>query len=851
MVPGDPSRMSQAARQPGGGQRAPHPIHHRENLVILLGSVRGSVKAWHSLKDNVLTPNHADLALMIGAPRPGDRPTALHKLAKYVWTVPERDSWGDALDDICERMDRPPADLNLNCSVWPASWFKICRPTSPFWCNTTQWAEFRARYIKGGGGNISLAMYYTHRRQFLDNLNVPLWLGPIKWSATINLVMRYEAKQRLLQLGLLSRYRRFMITRADQYYGCPLHFEQLHPYSTSASAPVLLPEGEDSGGTGVCDRVLICSRQHVLSCLSLIDGFLKRPNLYRGVGSPEAFVKKRLMELGLTVLRFPRTMFTSAAPDDATRFSLMSAEDDSTFGVRFKYAYEYAATKVTCARCDRVGEPYCCASMYYAAPRALEWLLGGRITALGTAGECLPQPQWWLRPTTATAAVLGLSYAVLAALRRRRQAGALLPVRLAQLISLLLPGDAAAARGAQPPTAVRLSHGGCSPTTGFQEHDAPAGLWGHARSALQWRAGTGEWSPIHCTEAVQRSTSAWRTGLQQRAPKAAAEAASPAASPTARVEARVLFAGCARNVARQLPDTAEHIDALGQSFAEHRVLIWEDGSSDGTRLLLRNWTARNSRVRVLFGEPPATRWRTFSRPTRIAFCRNILLVESLRFMGRRPAEAVRTIAAVPRPVPAPQMLVMIDLDCPPLLQPSALAGSVQRMLAGTAVPPPLQPRWQQRGAHGVPPPPAAGPVWHALFGNSVPRYYDLWALRSAALGLDYDCLEDKTQVEAHGFCFVYGIELDPRAPPVPVDSAFNGVAVYSMSALRHAGCSYELSSKLATCEHVGFHMCLRRRGLRLGIDPSLVQGCGAEHAHAAYPRSKHVSAHPNGTISRS
>ena len=41
----------------------------RETLVILLGSVRGGVSAWRSLEENLLVPNRADLALMIGDPQ--------------------------------------------------------------------------------------------------------------------------------------------------------------------------------------------------------------------------------------------------------------------------------------------------------------------------------------------------------------------------------------------------------------------------------------------------------------------------------------------------------------------------------------------------------------------------------------------------------------------------------------------------------------------------------------------------------------------------------------------------------------------------------------------------------------
>jgi len=138
-----------------------------------------------------------------------------------------------------------------------------------------------------------------------------------------------------------------------------------------------------------------------------------------------------------------------------------------------------------------------------------------------------------------------------------------------------------------------------------------------------------------------------------------------------------------------------------------------------------------------------------------------------------------------------------------------------------------------------------------LTGNSQPRYYDLLALRSKALSMDYDCLfdGDPEQKARRGNCFAYDIRVAPGAPIVAVDSAFNGIGVYSVAALRRSGCRYEAQANQTMCEHLSFHECLRRRGVRIGIDPALMVGCGAEHAHNEIPRSKFVRVHGNGSIS--
>jgi hypothetical protein len=166
---------------------------------------------------------------------------------------------------------------------------------------------------------------------------------------------------------------------------------------------------------------------------------------------------------------------------------------------------------------------------------------------------------------------------------------------------------------------------------------------------------------------------------------------------------------------------------------------------------------------------------------------------------------------------------MLDLDCPAHLQPHTLAAAAMRLTAPHA-------------------------QWHALFGNSEPPFYDKWALRSSALGMDYDCLLDRKQIARRGNCFTYSIAIDPTGPILPVDSAFSGVALYSLPALRHSGCRYG-SPHQAGCEHVPFHTCLRGKGLRLGIDPSLLTRCGDDHvgSRRKYVR-RHVYVSSNGTV---
>ena len=78
------------------------------------------------------------------------------------------------------------------------------------------------------------------------------------------------------------------------------------------------------------------------------------------------------------------------------------------------------------------------------------------------------------------------------------------------------------------------------------------------------------------------------------------------------------------------------------------------------------------------------------------------------------------------------------------------------------------------------------------------------------------------QVKSRASCKDVAIKLDPAAAPFGVQSAFNGLAVYRVAALRAAnatGCRFAGSKLSRNCEHVPFTSCLRARGLRLAQIP--------------------------------
>ena len=273
----------------------------------------------------------------------------------------------------------------------------------------------------------------------------------------------------------------------------------------------------------------------------------------------------------------------------------------------------------------------------------------------------------------------------------------------------------------------------------------------------------------------------------------------------------LLIGSCARNVRQALE---QHAQAWVTSFLDvasasgghgGSALIFEDeqraGDPDGTRAALRDWAARDSRIRLLLAQPLLyPRW---SRTQRLALCRNMLAHEAAR-------------------LPEQGVYVALDLDChtPPAAEIATILASMRAL------------------------------SWDVLTANTkAPAfYYDRWALRSSTLTLDYDCWFNATQRRARGSCPEYAITIDPAAPTLAVDSAFNGLGLYRASAVRRAlaaSCRYRGTKNSYMCEHVPFHLCMRAAALSIGVLPSLAVSCGPT---TVAPKHKRVALLANGTV---
>lgn len=246
----------------------------------------------------------------------------------------------------------------------------------------------------------------------------------------------------------------------------------------------------------------------------------------------------------------------------------------------------------------------------------------------------------------------------------------------------------------------------------------------------------------------------------------------------AMARSRVVITGLARNVAGILPTTMRRIENLTRCFADHRIVVYENDSTDDTRGQLLAWAAADRRVHAVSeqpGDPVNPAIRCLHRAARMARyrrrCQELVLAEFGRF----------------------DAVIIIDLDI--------LGGWSTDGIAHTFG----QQDWDFVGANGI--------IYrrHGLRVNDA-RQYDTWALR-----LD-DRLTPLPPALAGGLVHRRGM------PLVPVTSCFGGLGIYRMAA--YAAGRYAEDD----LEHATFHRELLARGhRRLFLNPSQIVVYGRRH----------------------
>jgi hypothetical protein len=238
-------------------------------------------------------------------------------------------------------------------------------------------------------------------------------------------------------------------------------------------------------------------------------------------------------------------------------------------------------------------------------------------------------------------------------------------------------------------------------------------------------------------------------------------------------EQRVVLCGLARNVRNWLPRTIARLERVGSQFADYRVIIYENDSTDSTLACLHAWRKSNGRVTVLsekLGTPHYGQVRSLARTERLAEYRN------------------RYLEHVAETWPEFDVAIVCDTDLRGGISYDGLAHTFG------------QENWDFVGSNG-------------LLRRTMPTrppsmtwcHFDSWAYGEVGqtLAANGDSI--------NRLVFRRGDSLKP------VWSCFGGLGIYRMEAL--------LSAQYAgdDCEHVCLHGTMRGNGYdRLFLNPSQV-----------------------------
>ena len=243
-----------------------------------------------------------------------------------------------------------------------------------------------------------------------------------------------------------------------------------------------------------------------------------------------------------------------------------------------------------------------------------------------------------------------------------------------------------------------------------------------------------------------------------------------------------VFSLCARSVGQHLPGVLRNVDALAALYDRTAFVFVENDSDDDTKALLKAWAAERPDATLL--ELDGLEARGLKRTDRIGVCRNAYM------------DFIRG-----SPLVHYDHLVMLDAD------------GVNR--------PPIDVEGFARGRDWLEEHRAA-----AVFANSQPFYYDVYALRHPTWcprNWSTDIRErpaGMSEEEARQrFVSDRQILIPRTAEPIEVTSAFGGLAIYRMAdalAGRYVGLSEHGGQ---VCEHVGFNQDIVRAGGRLFILP--------------------------------
>lgn len=274
-----------------------------KTLVIILSETRAHELTYQNFQENVLQPLQADLCVCIGVKEDYDTSNPFYQNAKYRFTYPEPDDFGDAFDKASQELMNE-FQLSSNENI--------------------PWRHFLRLKDQFMGG-----VKDTHHQH----------LG----SAGILIFFRWFLLKQLTKHGLIDIYDRFVITRSDYIYRLP------HP-SIDLLNPsfIWIPDCEHYGG--YTDRHVVLSKENIVSYLNIFhnmvvhskDYFFKMNSKNKKDWNLEQLIKFHLEYNGciLNVKEIPYIMYSVRNINGSTRWSKGIFNSELNYYIKYQTEFD-------------------------------------------------------------------------------------------------------------------------------------------------------------------------------------------------------------------------------------------------------------------------------------------------------------------------------------------------------------------------------------------------------------------------------------------------------------------------------------------------------------------------------
>jgi hypothetical protein len=259
-------------------------------------------------------------------------------------------------------------------------------------------------------------------------------------------------------------------------------------------------------------------------------------------------------------------------------------------------------------------------------------------------------------------------------------------------------------------------------------------------------------------------------------------------------QSRIVIGALARDVRSTLEGMKKKIQGLGSLFKDYRVVIFENDSTDGTRLLLQKWQLENPKIQLLTCCEDGD-------------CECRLSVKNLHRVGMESPQRMdklrhfrqRVLRHVQKHYSEFDYYMIIDFDLPGAIYRDGFLSTFSRSDFDMVF--------------------ARGLTTFPIINTAL---YDGIAYLSATDSFDNDSNDLETAIE---------INKDLRSlriggPWAPARSGFNGMAIYRMKSILNA--TYVLpNGKKHRCEHIDLHYDMYQKGhRRIFYNPSMILFAG-------------------------